>query len=69
MFSGRWLRKGDYKAILVPSPYGNASWQLYDVVKDPGETRDLADEQPEQLKELEQAWDDYADEVGVVLPN
>jgi arylsulfatase len=69
MFSGRWLRKGDYKAILVPSPYGNASWQLYDVVKDPGETRDLADEQPERLKELEQAWDDYADEVGVVLPN
>jgi hypothetical protein len=25
MFAGRWLRKGDYKAILVPKPMGTAS--------------------------------------------
>ena len=24
MFAGRWLRKGDYKAILVPKPYGDS---------------------------------------------
>jgi arylsulfatase len=68
MFTGRWLRKGDYKAILVPKPYGNGQWQLFNVVTDPGETNDLAKEDPKLLKELQQAWDQYADETGVVLP-
>jgi len=64
---GSWLRKGDYKAVLVPKPYGDGEWRLYNVVKDPGETNNLAMEQPDLLKELQQAWDRYADEVGVVL--
>jgi len=37
------------------------------VVDDPGETRDLPQEQPEKLKELQAAWDSYAKDVGVVL--
>jgi arylsulfatase A-like enzyme len=69
MFVGRWLRKGDYKAILVPKPYGDSQWRLYNVVKDPGETRDLAKDQPGLLEELKRAWDQYANEVGVVLPD
>jgi arylsulfatase A-like enzyme len=69
MFTGRWLRKGDYKAILVPQPYGDGQWRLYNVVKDPGETRDLAKDQPGLLEELKRAWDQYANEVGVVLPD
>jgi arylsulfatase len=68
MFGGRWLRKGDYKAILVPKPYGNEQWRLFNVVKDPGETNDLAKQKPKLLKELQQAWDQYADETGVVFP-
>jgi arylsulfatase len=68
MFGGRWLRKGDYKAILVPKPYGNEQWRLFNVVKDPGETNDLAKQKPKLLKELQQAWDQYADETGVVSP-
>jgi arylsulfatase A-like enzyme len=69
LFVGRWLRKGDYKAILVPKPYGDSQWRLYNVVKDPGETRDLAKDQPGLLEELKRAWDQYANEVGVVLPD
>jgi arylsulfatase A-like enzyme len=69
MFAGRWLRKGDYKAILVPKPYGESQWRLYNVVKDPGETRNLAKDQPGLLEELKRAWDQYANEVGVVLPD
>ena len=68
MFDGRWLRKGDYKAILVPKPFGDSQWRLFNVVVDPGETNDLAKEKPNLLQELQQAWDRYADEVGVVLP-
>jgi arylsulfatase len=45
------------------------TWQLYDVVNDPGETRDLSEEQPDTLSELRAAWDHYASDVGVVLSN
>ena len=33
---------------------------------DPGETRNLAKEQPETLKKLQAAWYSYASDVGVV---
>jgi arylsulfatase len=65
--NGMWMRQGDYKAVTVAPPYGTGEWQLYNVVDDPGETLDLAKEQPEKLKALRAAWDRYAKDVGVVL--
>jgi arylsulfatase len=68
MIGGRWMRKGDYKAVLVAKPYGPGEWRLYDTVQDPGETDDLSTEKPELLKQLHDAWKRYARDVGVVLP-
>jgi arylsulfatase len=65
--NGMWMRQGDYKAVAVAPPYGNGEWHLYNVVLDPGETRNLAKEKPEVLNELIAAWDRYASEVGVIL--
>ena len=42
--------------------------ELFDISKDPGETSDLALDQPEKLSKLRQLWHKYADEVGVILP-
>jgi len=67
MLNGKWMRKGDYKAELVTKPYGPNVWQLYDLSKDPGETTDISSTHPEILDELKLAWDNYAEEVGVVL--
>lgn len=67
MGNGKWMRKGDYKAVSVAKPYGSGVWQLYNVVEDPGETRNLAESKPEVLAELREAWDGYAKDVGVVL--
>jgi arylsulfatase len=67
MQNGKWIRQGDFKAVSVAPPYGNGTWYLYNVVVDPGETRDLASEMPDKLKTLQAAWEAYADEVGVVL--
>ena len=64
--NNKWVRIGRYKALSVPAPYGDETWQLFDVVSDPGETRNLAAEQPEKLAELRAAWDAYAEDVGVV---
>ncbi len=69
MGNGKWIRQGDYKAVSVAPPYGPGSWHLYNVVGDPGETRDLAKEQPERLKRMQAAWDRYAEDVGVVMSN
>ncbi len=66
MLNGKWMRQGDYKAVSVAKPYGTGTWNLFNVAEDPGETRDLSDEMPDLLKDLQAAWDRYADEVGVV---
>ena len=67
MQNGKWMRQGDFKAVSVAPPYGTGIWHLYNIADDPGETHDLAKEQPETLKKLQEAWDHYADDVGVVL--
>ena len=66
MINGKWMRKGDYKAVLVAKDFGPGTWKLYNVTKDPGETRDLSKEQPAVLQELKAAWDQYANDVGIV---
>ncbi len=67
MGNGMWMRQGDYKAVSIAKPFGSETWHLYNVAEDPGETRDLARKQPEMLKELQAAWDQYANDVGVIL--
>lgn len=42
MQNGKWMRQGGFKAVSVAPPYGTGNWHLYDVVKDPGEMRDLS---------------------------
>jgi arylsulfatase A-like enzyme len=64
MQNGKWIRRGDLKAVSVAPPYGSGDWHLYNVVDDPGETRNLANDQPEKLKELQEAWERYAKDVG-----
>jgi arylsulfatase len=66
MINGKWMRKGDYKAVQVAKPFGPATWQLFNMVEDPGEAMDLSKEKPAMLEELKQAWERYSVEVGVV---
>ena len=55
------LKAGGYHTYMA------GKWHLYNLSVDPGETHDLASEQPETLKKLRVAWNRYASEVGVVL--
>ncbi len=68
MGGGKWMRQGDFKAVMIPEPYGTGNWQLFNVAEDPGEAKDLSKVKPDKLKTLMAAWDQYANEVGVVLP-
>ncbi len=62
-------RKGNWKVLRLPEPYGNGDWQLYDLIADPGEVHDLASEFPERARALAKAWEDYAESNGVIQPN
>ena len=66
MQNGKWMRQGQYKAVSIAAPYGDGQWRLFDVVKDPAETKNLGEKFPETLQRLRTAWKAYADEVGVV---
>jgi arylsulfatase len=67
LFGRRAIRQGDWKAVYIPSPsWSTASWQLYDLAKDPGETSDLAAAKPDVLAALLDLWKRYTDETGVL---
>jgi hypothetical protein len=43
---------GQWKITWIDAPFGESDWQLFDLSTDPGETRNLATENLEQLQRL-----------------
>lgn len=60
------LRRGDWKITFVPAPKGPQKWELFNIVDDPGEITDLAEERPELLSEMLALWEEYKSDVGVI---
>ena len=65
LFGSRALRQGDWK---LTDP-GDGRWRLFNIADDPGETKDLSAEEPARKDALAHLWDDYAKDVGVVIPD
>jgi arylsulfatase A-like enzyme len=61
------IRRGDWKALKSPPPYGTGDWQLYNLAADPGEIDDLAAAAPARLAGLIADWEAYAAETGVLI--
>jgi arylsulfatase A-like enzyme len=53
----RAIRVGDWKLVAAH----NEPWELYDLSRDRGETRNLASEMPEKVRELEERWTRLSD--------
>ncbi|SCW03853.1 LAFE_0H00474g1_1 [Lachancea fermentati] len=66
LFGQRAIRQGRYKALWIPKPIGSGEWELYDILKDPGEINDLKYEQPQVLEGLIEHWTLYVAEAGVI---
>jgi arylsulfatase len=66
LFGRRGLRQGNWKIVCLPAPEGNGDWQLYNLSNDPGEIDDLAASHPQKLTELQQLWERYVTETGVI---
>jgi arylsulfatase A-like enzyme len=64
-----YLRKGSWKLVWTEPPAGpfDGHWQLYDIVKDRAETRDVSAQYPEIVKSLYKDWQTYLRNNGAVL--
>ena len=51
---------GSWKAVRLRPPWDDKSWRLYDLAADPGERDDLAQDRPEMLVRLVEAYDEFA---------
>jgi arylsulfatase A-like enzyme len=60
---GSWqaIRENQWKLVQRKQE----PWQLYDLDQDRTETRDLAGESSERVKNMKKSWDGWASEVGV----
>jgi len=69
LFGKYAYRRGPWKMTIMPHPYGSGEAELYNLDRDPGETTNLAKEQPDLLAQLIVNWQHYAKENGVILPD
>ena len=51
------IRKGNWKADLIPKPKGTERWQLHELSKDAGEIEDLGEKQARKVEELWGHWE------------
>ena len=68
MFNNSAVWMGDWKAIRHEPPVGDGKWQLINIVNDPTEINNVADQHPDIMQKMISAYDTYAKEVGVVIP-
>ncbi|EEB94388.1 hypothetical protein MPER_06806, partial [Moniliophthora perniciosa FA553] len=67
LFGRAALRHRHWKIVFMPRwSHGKGDWELFDLSKDLGETKDLASKYPEKVKELLVLWDEYVRQNGVV---
>jgi len=69
LFGNRAVRQGDWKLRWEYKPYGKGDWELFNVVTDPTERKDLAKERPDKLQAMLALWESYARDNNVILPS
>jgi len=60
------LFQGDLKIVRNLPPLGDGEWRLYDIVEDPGETRDLKAELPDRFQAMLTAYARFEKENQVM---
>ncbi|MDO8863939.1 sulfatase-like hydrolase/transferase [Haliea sp. E1-2-M8] len=61
------LQFNQWKIVRLPIPYGDESWELYDLDADPGETTNLSATMPEKTAEMVARWNEFAATTGIVI--
>jgi len=69
LFGRQSIRKGKWKAEWLEKPYGTAQWELYNLENDLGQQTNLAESEPDILRELMVDWDTYIEQNEITLPD
>ncbi len=62
------LRRGDWKLLNTEFPFDESTLELFNLARDPGETTNLRDQEPEIFQELLDLWRSERRAAGIVLP-
>jgi arylsulfatase/uncharacterized sulfatase len=60
------LFRGDLKLVRNLPPFGDGTWRLYDLRRDPGETTDLRERLTQTYASMQTAWEAWAREHRVL---
>ena len=60
------LYRGSWKLVRTALPRGDFTWRLFDLSVDPGETTDLAAENPELFAAMRAEYEAYSSQTGVL---
>ena len=60
------LFQGEYKIVKNRGPVGDSEWHLYNIVTDPGETKNLSDAMPGKMAAMLEQYHQYARKNGVL---
>src|SRR6266567_1043815 len=67
LLGNRAITSGTWRAVAMHKPgtaFAEDQWQLFNLAEDPTETRDLAQQEPAKLKEMEGLWESQAQKYG-----
>jgi arylsulfatase len=67
LFNNSAVFMGDWAAIWDQS-HPTGKWQLYNIAKDPGENKNVADQYPALVQKMASAYEKYSKDVGIVIP-
>jgi arylsulfatase A-like enzyme len=60
------LYKGDWKLVRNRPPWGDGQWKLFNLATDPGETQDLAEQEPDRLTAMKADYAAFEARNGVL---
>lgn len=63
------MRRGHWKLLQLPPPYGSDTFELFDLSQDLAEQRDVSAENPQVFTELKALYAQYSAENGVIEPD
>ncbi len=64
-----YLRQGRWKIVHSSSQFDESAFELYNVIADPGETRNLNEDMPDLYGRMIQLWREERVELGILLPS
>ncbi len=68
VFGNEALVMGEFKLLKQRPPYGEDRYELYDLIEDPSESRNLGPTNPERLRRMIERFEEYKRKAGVIPP-